>query len=911
VTDQRPEPDALLARLREEEARAHRGKLKVFLGATAGVGKTYSMLEAARGRRAAGVDVVAGYVEPHGRPETEGLLAGLEQLPPRLVEYHGTRLRELDLDAALARRPALILVDELAHTNAPGSRHAKRWQDVLELLEAGIDVYTTVNIQHLESLNDVVARITGVTVRETVPDSVLETADEVELVDLPPDDLLQRLREGKVYVPEQAERAARKFFRKGNLIALRELALRLTAARVDAEMEVYRREHAVPGTWPVSERILVAVSPSPLAARVVRTARRMAAAMRAEWVVATVRPPGRSRLSEAARDRIVETLGLAERLGAETVTLTGHDVADELVRYARTRNVSKIVLGKTRQPRWREMVFGSVVNELVRKSGDIDVHVITGEGDDARPRSKPPVRPSRDWAAYGKAVAVVAATTAVAWAVFPLLQLSNLVMVYFLGVVFAATRLGRGPSILASVLSVAVFDVLFVPPYLSFAVSDTEYVVTFAVMLVVALVTSTLAVRVREQADQARYRERRTAALYAVSRDLARARSADDVTAVAVRHVVEVFGSAAVILTPDDGAGMALRAGRLGEADTDVRERAVARWVYDHEQPAGHGSATLPGARALYLPLRGSRGPVGVLAVQPGASRILAVPDQLHLLETFAAQTGIALERARLAEEAQQATVTAETERLRSALLSAVSHDLRTPLATITGATSSLLDGGERLDAATRQELLEVAHEEAERLNRLVRNLLDMTRLEAGAVQIRKEWHPLEEIVGAALNRLERRLADRPVTTRIPDDLPLVPLDGVLIEQVLLNLLDNALRHTPSGSPIEVSAALDGDRVRIEVADRGPGVRPGDEARVFDRFYRGRSDTADGGVGLGLTVCKGIVEAHGGRIEAINRPAGGVAVRFTLPLGEKPPAIPSDAEGEAPEPGLVDRLQAQ
>jgi len=893
MREQRPDPDELLARVREEQSRDRRGKLKVFLGASAGVGKTYAMLETARARRATGLDVVVGYVEPHGRPETEALLEGLEQVPPRHVEYHGARLREFDLDAALARRPALILVDELAHTNAPGARHAKRWQDVTELLDAGIDVYTTVNIQHLESLNDIVARITGVVVRETVPDSVLEAAEELELVDLPPEDLLQRLREGKVYIAEQAERAIRKFFRKGNLIALRELALRLTAARVDAQMEAYRRDHAIAGTWPVSERILVAVSPSPLAVRVVRTARRMAAATRAEWVVAHVQRPG-ARLSETDRDRVVQTLRLAEQLGAETVTLTGHDLADELVRYARARNVSKIVLGKTRQPRWREAVLGSVVNELVRKSGDIDVHVITGEGEGVRPIAKAAVERTRNWRAYGQATAVVVIATAVAWGMFPFFQLSNLVMVYLLGVVFVATQLGRGPSVLASILSVVAFDFFFVPPYLSFAVSDSQYLITFAIMLVVALVISTLTVRVRQHADQARQREGRTAALYAASRDLARARGADDVIAAAVRHIAEVFGSASAIFIPEETGALALRAGGLGGAETDLSEQAVARWVYEHGQPAGLGSATLPGARALYLPLRAAHGTVGVVAVRPPVPALLAEPDQRHLLETFADQTALALERARLAEEAQHATVHAETERLRSALLSAVSHDLRTPLATITGATSSLLASDRPPDEATRRELLTIAHEEAERLNRLVANLLDITRLEAGAVQVRKEWHSLEEVVGAALTRLERRLADRPVTTQIPADLPLVRLDGVLMEQVLLNLLDNALRHTPPGTPIEIAAALDGGHVSVDIADRGPGVPPGDEARVFDRFYRGRLGVAEGGVGLGLTVCKGIVEAHGGRIEATNRREGGVVFRIMLPLGEKPPVIPTE-----------------
>ena len=544
MTEGRPDPDQLLERVRADEARQARGKLKVFFGAAAGVGKTYAMLEAARARQAAGVDVVIGWVETHGRAETEALLPGLERLPPRTVEYRGATLREFDLDAALARRPALILVDELAHTNAPGSRHAKRWQDVTELLAAGIDVYTTLNVQHIESLNDVVARVTGVPTRETVPDSILEEADEVELVDLPPDDLIQRLRDGKVYFPAQAGEAVRKFFRKGNLIALRELALRTTAARVDAQMEVYRRDHAVPGIWPVAERILVCVSPSPLAARVVRAARRMAAGLRAEWVVVNVETPATARLSEADRDRVIQTLRLAEQLGAETVTLTGHDVPAEVLAYARRRNVTRIVLGKPARPRWRELLFGSVVNELVRQSGDIDVYVITGEHEGPQPPAAERPAPPVDWGGYGQAAGIVAAS-ARRWRgpCFPTSRPPTSSWCTCWARCLTASRLGRGPAILASVLSVAAFDFFFVPPYLSFAVSDTEYFVTFVVMLGLAALISTLTARIRGQAEAARQRERRTAALYAMTRDLVSQRGLDELLRAATRHIAEVFGS--------------------------------------------------------------------------------------------------------------------------------------------------------------------------------------------------------------------------------------------------------------------------------------------------------------------------------------------------------------------------------
>jgi two-component system, OmpR family, sensor histidine kinase KdpD len=892
--DARPDPDALLARVKEEQARERRGKLKVFFGAAAGVGKTYAMLEAARGQRAAGVDVVIGWVETHGRAETEALLPGLERLPTRAIEYRGATLRELDLDAALARRPALILVDELAHTNAPGSRHTKRWQDVTELLASGIDVYTTLNVQHLESLNDVVTRVTEVPTRETVPDSILEEATEVELVDLSPDDLIQRLKEGKVYVPEQASEAIRRFFRKGNLIALRELALRTTAARVDAQMEVYRRDHAVPGIWPVAERILVCVSPSPLAARVVRAARRMATGLRAEWVVVTVETPATARMSSADRDRTAQTLRLAEQLGAETVTLTGDDVSTEILTYARRRNVTRIVLGKPARPRWRETLFGSVVNELVRRSGDIDVYVITGEREGPQPAALDRPAPPVDWAGYVKAVGLVAACTGLASLMFRHFAPANLIMVYLLGTVLAAWWLGRGPSILVSVLSVAAFDFFFVTPYLTFAVSDTQYIVTFGVMLAVAIVISTLTTRIRAHAEASRQRERRTAALYAMTRDLVSRQELDELLQAAVRHIAEASGGRVALFLPGPDGALVGRAGELGPGTDAPGERAVAQWVHEHGQMAGRASATLPGARALYLPLTAPRGTVGVLGIDPPSGETPVTPEQLHLLETFAAQTALAIERVALVDEAQQARLRSETERLRNSLLSAVSHDLRTPLATITGSASALVEQENELDAAERRELAQAIQEEADRLNRLVQNLLEMTRLESGGVQVRKDWHPLEEVVGSALARVEKHLGRRRVEIRLPPDLPLVPLDPLLVEQVLINLLDNAIKYAPSDAPIEISAAVEGQAVSVTVADRGPGFAPGEETRVFEKFYRGQDAGKRSGAGLGLAIARGMVEVHGGQIVAESRPGGGALFRFSLPLMAKPPEVRPD-----------------
>jgi two-component system sensor histidine kinase KdpD len=912
----RPDPDALLARVQASEARAKRGRLKVFFGAAAGVGKTYAMLEEARERKAEGLDVVVGWVQPHGRAETEALLQGLEVLPPRLVDHRGATLPELDLDAALARRPALLLVDELAHSNAPGSRHAKRWQDVDELLDAGIDVYSTVNVQHLESLNDVVAQITGVRVRETVPDAVLEMADDLALIDLPPDDLLQRLREGKVYLPDQAAAAMGRFFRKGNLIALRELALRRMAEQVDAQMRAYRDDHAIAQTWPAAERILVGIGPGPLNRRLIRAARQLADRLHAEWIVAYVETDAHARLPEAERARVHEALRFAESLGATVATLAGRRAAEALLDHARSRNASKIVIGKPLHPRWRDLLFGSVGDEVVRGSGAIDVYIITGEADEPAPAPLAALRPSSPWPAYARALGVMVLCTAVARLIFPWFELSNLVMTYLLGVVFVALRYGRGPSALASVLAVAAFDFFFVQPYLTFAVADTQYLVTFAVMLVVALVISSLTARLRQQALAARMRERHTAALLGLSRDLANLRGLPKLLEAAVIHIGEALDGRVLLLLPDASGALAVAAAGGGSAagggPVSGAELGVAEWCFAHCQMAGRSTATLPGAEALYLPLRGAQGPVGVLGLRTDAADGVTAPEQLHLLEAFADQTASAVERAHLAEEAARRRVQAETEQMRSALLSAVSHDLRTPLATITGAASLLLAGPDAavggpgtLDEAARRELQSAIYDEAERLNRLVGNLLEMTRLESGQVQVKRDWQPLEEVIGSALGRMERALAEHPIITTIPDDLPLAPVDGVLIEQVLINLLDNAAKHTPPSTPVALGVTAAPDALTVTVADGGPGVAPGEEAQIFERFHRAAGAVGSGS-GLGLAVCRGIVQAHGGRIWAANRPGGGLEITFTLPIVGEAPTMEGAAERDLSDPRRQD-----
>ena len=897
MTEKRPDPDALLMRVQAEETRQLEGKLKIFFGANPGVGKTYAMLEAAHEQRRDGVDVVIGVVETHGRVETEALLPGLEVLPRRTVEYRGTLLKEFDLDAALARRPAIILIDELAHTNVPGLRHAKRWQDVQELLKAGIAVYTTVNVQHLESLNDVVTQITGVRVRETVPDSAIERADDVELIDLPPDDLLQRLKDGKVYVPEQIQHAIQHFFTKGNLLALRELALRRTAERVDQQMEVYRRDHAVVRTWPAAETIMVCVNMKPRGPRLIRAARQMAADLHAKWIAVYVQLPRHLRLPQADRDRLIHTLRLAEQLGAETVTLTGERVAQELLNYARSRNATKIIVGKPVRSLWKEWLFGSVVSELVHQSGDIDIYVITGEAGEGQPLVRRGLKRTSRRREYLYALMGVAIATAVAWVMFPYFGPANLIMMYLMAVIVVAIRLGRGPSVLASLLSVATFDFFFVPPYLSFAVSDIQYLLTFAIMLIVALVISNLAVRIREQAELARYRERRTTVLYELSRDLATHRGTAMLTQVAVKHLREVFDGQVAVFLADAEKRVRLQRTEQVFFEFDPKEAGVAQWVFDHNERAGLGTDTLPGASALYLPLVGSSGPIGVMAVRAKDAGLLLDPEQLHLLESLVNHVALAIERTRLSDEAQQAHVRVETERMRNAILSSVSHDLRTPLATITGAASSLLDDQSRLNVDDRLELSRSIYREADRLDRLLKNLLDMMRIEAGAVQLKTEWHPIDEIVGAALSRLEERLHNHIVKTAFPPDLPLVHIDGVLLEQVMMNLLENAAKYAPAGSIIDLSASAGDREVLVEVADRGQGIPLGDEIRIFDKFYRAKP-AREGGVGLGLTICRGIVEAHRGRIWAENRTGGGAVFRFAIPLSEEQPPIAAEQGGK-------------
>lgn len=897
---ERPSPEEFLARARAEEERLHRAKLKIFFGACAGVGKTYSMLVEAHERKRAGTDVVLGLVETHGRRETEALLTGLEVIPRRSLEYRGITLQEFDLDATLKRRPGLVLLDELAHTNVPGSRHRKRWQDVEELLAAGIPVYTTLNVQHVESLVDVVGDITGITIRESVPDAILERADEIELIDLPPDDLLQRLHEGKVYIPEQAEWARENFFRKPTLIALRELALRQTAQRVDAQMEFYRRTEGIANPWAVSERMLVCIGDPGHGVRLVRAARRLAGMLRADWIVVHVETPGQLLESRADRDYLIGILDFAFEMGAETQVLTGLRVRDEILAFARARNVSRIVIGKSGRPWLLQILRPSLAVELMR--GDLDVWVIRAEeeGDRTAESEEPPRHPF-EWRGYPGSVLIVGLCTLLAELLLRRIELPNLAMIYLVGVVVAAMAFGRGPAIATSILGVAAFDFFLVKPRYTFSVSDTQYLITFSVMLLVAMVIGTLTSRLRDQLAAARREQRSTAAQYRLSHELAARGSLHEILGAAVDRIGEILEAKVAALIPDENGRLGVAAGDGAMFGGGEHERAVAQWAFENGKSAGLGTQTLSGARALHLPLVGASRALGVLAIRPERPSMFRDPEMLRFIGALSNQTAVAIERSTLGESAERARTEAETERARSALLSSVSHDLRTPLAAITGAATSLLDDTSKLPEPTRRDLAETIADEAKRLNRLIGDLLEMTRLESGSLRVRKEWHSVEEIVGAALSGLDPQLQGRPVAVDLAPDLPLIPLDDVLFEQVVRNLLENANKYSPAGQPIEIAARIEGKELRFSVSDHGPGLRPGEEQRAFEKFYRGADATDRYGVGLGLAISRGIIEAHGGRILGANRTGGGAVFTIWLPLEGEPPQIERELSEPPPE----------
>jgi len=886
--DTRPSPEAMLKLANsEEEASNGRGRLKLFLGYAPGVGKTYTMLEAAHQRQRDGRDVVAAYVESHGRSETDALLVGLEVLPKATIEYQGVRLPELDIDAVLARRPQIALVDELAHSNVPGARHVKRWQDIEELLAAGIDVYTTVNVQHFESLNDVVVQITGVVVRETVPDRLLDLATEIRLVDIPPEELLQRLREGKVYIPEQAALATEKFFRPGNLIALRELSLRRAASRVDEEMRAYMETQSITGPWPVSERLLVCASGSPFSEKLIRTTRRLADELKAEWVTVYVETPSLGSQQQENRERIWRDLRLAEQLGAQIATITGNSVAEAVIEYSLRHNITRIVVGKPNKPRWREFLHPPIVDQIIRLSGPIQVHVASFDPVAASPRGHF-LRPqqSSPLSGYLMAGGLVTAVTALASLLWPILSPTNTAMIYLLVVVLAAVRLGRKPAIFTSILGVLAYDFFFVSPRFTFSVSDSEYIFTFIGLFTVGVVISTLMTKSQERAEAVREREVQTESLYSLSRELAAALDMESIMKAALKNIGEVMHGKIAILVPE---GEQMKVANISsDLSLDIKEMAVADWAFRNLQPAGLGTETLSSAALLYLPLYTSSCFLGVLGVKLKSPSDHRSPQARRLLDAFVTQISLAMERVVLSNQAEQAQILQARESLERALLNSISHDLRTPLVSIIGALSTLSDKAMPINEDVRFELLRGAWDEAERLNRFVSNLLDMTRLEAGELKVKTEPEDVEDMVGCALAALDQRLDGRIVDVKLAADLPLVPLDSVLMTQVMVNILDNALKYSPSSRPIEIIAQAGEQWMTIEVLDSGPGIPGHDLKRVFDKFYRlPVPEGKGGGTGLGLSICRGIVEAHGGTIKAENRTDGGLRIKIVLPLEKK------------------------
>ncbi|MFB9950247.1 DUF4118 domain-containing protein [Rhizobium puerariae] len=889
--ENRPSPDALL----EHAEREGRGRLKIFLGAAPGVGKTYEMLMSGRARKADGADVVIGVVETHGRRETEALVEGFEVIPRRKIDYRGQLLDEMDLDGIIARRPALVLVDELAHTNAPGSRHPKRYMDVQELLSQGIDVYSTLNIQHVESLNDVVAQITRVRVRETVPDSIIDRADDVEIIDITPDDLIKRLQDGKVYVPQTARRAIENYFSPGNLTALRELALRRTAQRVDEQLLNHMQAHAISGPWAAGDRVLVCLDHSRGGASLVRYARRQADRLRAPWTTLHLETPQSVNLSDEDKDRLASNMRLAQQLGAETVTLPALQPSREIIAYANANNFTHIIVGRPGKPRWRQLWQGSVTHDLIRYAGDISVHVISGDAADSEPQrgvktAQPPqrfrIKP------YVKSTIFVGLAIVAGIALDQTLDVRNLALVFLMAVLAAAVRGGLGPGLYASLLGALSFNFFFLEPRYTLTVRDPESLVALFFYLGVALVASNLTAAVQRQAAAARQRARTTEDLYLFSKKLAGTGTLDDVLWATAFQIASMLKVRVVILLPENGS-IAVKAGYPPDDTLVDADIAAAKWAWEHNRPAGRGADTLPGARRLYLPMRTGREAVGVIGLDNDRQGPLLTPEQQRLFDALADQAALAIERIQLVSDVDKARLAAETDRLRTALLTSISHDLKTPLAAIMGSAGTLKDFGDDIPDDARGELLASIVDESERLNRFISNLLDMTRIGSGAMEPNYAFHFAGDIVGTALSRAAKITARHRVNVGIPADLPMLKIDPVLFEQVLFNLVDNAAKYASDGTVIDIRGWQDDGSVLLSVMDEGPGIPPDDVERIFDSFYRVRKgDHVRAGTGLGLAICRGFVEAMGGTIRAANRSdRSGAIFTIRMPVPAETPIL--------------------
>src|ERR1700722_1951769 len=889
-SDHRPSPEALLDAARREASRA--GKLRIFVGAAPGVGKTYEMLQQAHARKRDGYDIVVGIVETHGRKETEALLAGLEVVPRRRIPYRGQWLEEMDLDAIIARRPQIVLVDELAHTNVEGSRHPKRYLDVDELLRRGIDVFTTVNVQHIESLNDVVAQITHVRVRETVPDAIFDSADAVELVDLTPGDLIARLKEGKVYVPRQAERALDHFFSPANLTALRELALRRTAERVDEQLLTEMQARAISGPWPAGERILVCVSEDPRAAGLVRYTKRLADRLHGPWMALYVEGRRSAQLNEIERDRIADTLRLAQALGGESVTIPGGDrsIADDVIGYAHAHNVTQIIIGKSTRSRWFEILHGSVVHDLVRRSGNISVHVIAGDQLPGGPLPKKTVDTSErvetyDPRPYVLALVALAIALGCGELVNDWIGVENVDLVFLTAIVGVAVRFGLLPSLFASVVSALAYNFFFLPPIYTLTITDPHNIAAFALFTIVAIIVSNVAARSRMQTVAATARVRSVESLYAFSRKLAGAGTLDDVLWATAYQTALMLKVRVVLLLPGNGS-IAVKAGYPPEDTLDDADLAAAKWTWENDRAAGRGSDTLPGAKRLFLPMHTGRGAIGVIGIDSDKPGPLLTPDQRRLLDALMDQGALAIERVRLVEDMDRVERTAETERLRSALLTSISHDLKTPLASVLGSAGTMRDLSDKLSDSEKGELLATIIDESERLNRFIANLLDMTKLESGAVTPKLSPHDLSEIIGSTLQRTVKILRHHAVQLDLATDMPMVSLDAVLFEQVLFNLLDNAAKYAAPGTTIFIRTWRDRTTVSLQILDEGDGIPQDDLEHIFDKFYRvQKTDQVRPGTGLGLAISRGFVEAmHGTIVAANSTDRNGAMFTITLPM---------------------------
>lgn len=916
TTQNRPDPDVLLAQIQVQQRRAVRGKLRIYFGASAGVGKTYAMLSAAHKLQSEGFPILVGVVETHGRSETGSLVEGLKLLPQKSISYRDRTITEFDLDAALELHPSLILMDELAHSNAPGSRHPKRWQDVEELLNAGIDVFTTVNVQHLESLNDVIGSITGIRVSETLPDTVFDEADEVVLVDIPADELLSRLKGGKVYQAAQAERASKNFFRKGNLIALRELALRRTADRIEDDVQAYRIEKSIHTVWKTDAALLVCIGPRAGSEHVIRSAARLASQSNSSWDAVYIETPQLQRLPAAHREHILKTLKLASDLGANTAVLSGSDIPATIVQYARSKNLSKIVMGRG-HPTWPWRV--PHLKRIGELAPDIDLIEL---GRNASQEKLPGVHFARSMPAdtlddqpvmslinhpmlpYAWAVLASLLTAAVATPLLPYIDLANIVMLFLLTVVLVAVRLGRGPAVLATIFSVGAFDFFFVPPRFSFSVNDFQYVITFGVMLVVGLITAHLTSDLRFQARIASQREIRSRALYEFARELSGVLQTEQIFDITKTFIARTFRASAVLLLPDTEGRLNVAQAETANAISSKAEAAldlgIAQWAFDRATPAGIGTDTLPASAFFYMPLVAPMRTRGVLAIQPQNRRWILIPEQRQQLDTFAVLAAIALERVHYIDVAQGALLQMESERLRNSLLAALSHDLRTPLTSLIGLSESLAHSTPL--SATQQNFADALYSESRRMSNLVTNLLDMAKIQSGDVNLNLHWQPIEEVVGSALRASQSFLDHHSVSTALPPNLPLINIDAVLIERVLCNLLENATKYAPPGSAIKISADQSEYSLSVVVSDNGPGLPAGKEEAIFEKFMRGARESATPGVGLGLAICRAIVEAHGGNISGETSPSGGAVMTFSLPLGTPPEMPKPEAQGEFKRP---------